>query len=196
MSSVSGRGIAFLERPVLTLRVLLFLKENNNANLSSMISIGWNKRTLTASLQKLRDVELIEVEGGGSFPHFEKKYALNRKGGYVANIASHLKSVLESNTGKSMTQLSAFPKGCLPVIVLVLREGWNGISNVIKELNISPNQAYRCLDVLAQEGILVRRVEHGRKRKTSSYSLSEKGIHIAVVADALDKALDSQTIGQ
>lgn len=159
-----------------------------------MISKGWNKRTLTASLQKLEDVGLIEIEGGGSFPRFENKYALNRKGGYVANIASHLKSVLESNTGKSMAQLSAFPKGCLPVVVLVLREGWSGISRMIRELNISPNQAYRCLDVLAQEGILVRRVECGRKRRISSYSLSEKGIHIAVVADALDKALNSQTI--
>jgi DNA-binding HxlR family transcriptional regulator len=182
-------GIASVERPTLALGILLFLQRNCKATLSDMISEGWNRRTLETTLRKLRDLELLEVESSKSFPYFKKEYILTLRGGYIANFVNHMEYVLKSRLECGVEDLSTFPKGCVRILVHIHRRGWDGIANILEQVRISPNQAYRCLEFLAKKGILTKEEHQRGKQVFSSYSLSNVGVHIAVTVDALDRAL-------
>ena len=188
------RGVAAIERPVLALEVLQFLKKHNNTCMSEMVSEGWNKRTLASTLKKLRDVQLIEVEPRGSFPTFEKTCHLTDRGDYVAHFVIHLEEELISSSGMDLDEFSRLPKGCMVILILILQRGYQGISRVIEELGISPHQIYRCLSSMESKGILYRQEHQKGRRTVSSFHLSERGISVAVAVDALDKALRTPAI--
>lgn len=182
-------GVASLERPVLALRILLFLQRSDKRTLSGMFSQRWNRRTLEASLRRLKELELIEVEAHGSFPRFEKEYVLTQKGDYVTKFVIHLKEELRSSLGMDMNDFSKLPKGSTDILIYILDKGYDSISRMLEKLSMSPHQAYRCLASMGSKGILLREEYYRGKRKVSSFSLSEKGILVAVAVDALDKAL-------
>ena len=159
-----------------------------------MISRGWNRRTLETTLGKLRNLGLLEVESHKSFPYFKKKYVLTTKGGYIANFVNHLEYVLKSRLECEVKDLSAFPKGCMRILVYIHRKGWGGIARILEQTKMSPNQAYRCLEFMAAKELLFKEEYQRGKQTISSYSLSEIGVHIAVTMDALDRALASPQI--
>ncbi|MFQ5885261.1 MAG: hypothetical protein ACE5IO_09200, partial [Thermoplasmata archaeon] len=163
--------IASIERPVLALRLLLFLQKGNKDNLASIAMQGWNRRTVEASLKRLSELELVDYETRSSFPRFEKKYFLTGAGERIAVFVRHMEKELESCLECSIEDLSAFPKGCLSIVVHVLRSGWIGVTRMIEEISISPAQTYRCLDFLEDREILHKKEEQRRGRKISSYRL-------------------------
>lgn len=182
-------GIDLVERPVLTMRVLLFLHENKEATLSDMLSEGWNRRTTEASLNKAGGLKLIESAQIGSFPRFEKRYHLTGKGKYTAKYVRLLEREAELCLRSEDDDFCRFPKGCLPLLAHLCRREVNRISNIHAETNIWPTQLYKCLSFLEARGIVLKSEEMRGKRTVSSFAISDVGIPLAVAADALDRAL-------
>lgn len=190
---LTREGVGSFEKPKLALRVLLFLRRNGKTSVLNMLSEGWNRKTTEASLRKLEELDLVGIEKRESFPRFEKAYYLTDRGGYVADFVRHLKKELSSTFGMELEEFSRLPKGCMPILVSMHRRGYEGISRMLKRLNLSPHQAYRCLDSMKSNGILIREKCQRGKRMVSFYSLSERGLSLAVAVDALDRALEGST---
>jgi DNA-binding PadR family transcriptional regulator len=158
-----------------------------------MLSEGWNRKTTEASLSKLEELDLVGIEKRGSFPRFEKAYYLTDRGEYVVDFVRHLEKELSSTFRMELEEFSELPKGCMPILVSMNRRGYEGISRLLEKLNMSPHQAYRCLDSMESHGILLRGECRRGKKRISSYCLSERGLYVAVAVDALDRALEGSS---
>jgi DNA-binding PadR family transcriptional regulator len=182
-------GVALVERPVLTMRVLLFLQERRGATLSDMMQRGWNRCTTEASLRKAVSYDLIERQSEGSFPRFRKTYSLTEKGEYVARFVRLLEREADQCLKDSEVDFCRIPKGCLVILANLCRKRVVSISKALRDLSISPNQLYRCLTFMEERGIVSRTEHKMGSRIISTFTLSEKGFSLAAIADALDSAL-------
>lgn len=170
-------------------KVLHYLQENYEANPSKMISQGWNRRTIESSLDKMKDMGLVDFTEVSAFPRFENVYHLTSKGEGIMPFLGHLERELRSCLGTEGGCISDMPKWCMPILIQMLRNRDHGVSRIIKQLELSPSQVYRCMRFMEESDILQREEREAGRRIISVFALSEKGIHVAIAADALDKAL-------
>jgi DNA-binding MarR family transcriptional regulator len=189
VNPILKEGIASIQRPVLIPRVLHYLHENYEANPLEIISQGWNRRTIESSLDKMKDLGLVNFTEVSAFPCFEKRFHLTDKGERVMPFLGHLERELGLCLGAEGGCINDMPKWCMPILVQMLRNRDHGVSRIIKQLELSPSQAYRCLRFMEESDILQREGREVGKRVDSVHVFSEKGIHVAIAADALDKAL-------
>jgi predicted transcriptional regulator len=183
------RGIVSIERPVLTLPILLFLQNGYRDTLSGMTSLGWNRRTVEGSLERLKELQLVNHETRSSFPKFEKRYFLTGAGEHIAVFVRHMEKELELCSECGIEDLLVFPKGCLSIAVHILRNDWIGVTKMIDDLSLSPTQVYRCLNILVDKKVLSKHEEHRGNQRFSRFCLTEKGNHLAIATEALDRAL-------
>ncbi len=155
-----------------------------------MLSEGWNRKTLEASLERLVELGLVRIEAYRFFPRFGRNYSLTESGEYVACFVKHLERQVKSTLGIRFADFCELPKGCMAILVSMNRRGYEGISRILEKLDMSPHQAYRCLDSMEECKILLKEELSRGKKQVTSYSLSEDGLHVAVAVDALDRALE------